>query len=99
MRLTSDQITVIREVANRVIGGDVVIRLFGSRIHDDRKGGDIDLFFETSKTLANRAETICELYGALVMALGDQKIDVIVKDAATARAGVFDIAKQTGIVL
>lgn len=99
MRLTTDQISIIRSVASRLLGDYVEIRLFGSRTDDGTKGGDIDLFFETPLTLSNRAQTICKLYGSLVMALGDRKIDIIVKDVATPNAGIFDIAKQTGIVL
>ena len=66
---------------------------------DDRKGGDIDLFFETDTALANRATTLCQLSGALTFALGDRKIDIILKDANTPPARIFEIAKRTGVPL
>ena len=82
-----------------MLGDGVRVSVFGSRALDNRKGGDIDLFFETDARFANRAKVLCQLYGALTLALGDRKIDVILKDANTPPAPVFDIAKRTGIPL
>ena len=48
MRLSDNEIKAIKEV----IGGidkDAHIYLFGSRVHDDKKGGDIDLFILSHK--------------------------------------------------
>lgn len=51
MRLTTDQIQAIRKTTERVLGADARVSLFGSRVSDDYKGGDIDLFFETDALL------------------------------------------------
>jgi predicted nucleotidyltransferase len=99
MRLSSHQQEKIRQAAARVLGSKATIRLFGSRTDDALRGGDIDLFIETDKTLANRAKTLCDLYGALVFALGDRKIDILLKDAKTPDQPIFKIARQTGIRL
>jgi len=99
MRLTSDQVQVIRQIAQRVLGDGARVSVFGSRALDDRKGGDIDLFFETDALLEDRAKVLCQLHGALTLALGERKIDIILKDANTPSAPVFDIAKRTGIPL
>lgn len=99
MRLTQEQINAIREVAHKLMGEKVVIRVFGSRAMDSGLGGDIDLFFETEASLLNRGKLTCQLYGALIMALGDRKIDVIIKDANTPSAPIFEIARRTGTCL
>ena len=99
MRLTTDQIQAIRQTAERVLGIGARVSVFGSRARDDRKGGDIDLFFETDAQLDNRAKVLCQLHGALTLALGERKIDIILKDANTPIAPVFEIAKRTGILL
>ena len=99
MRLTADQIQTIRKIARRVLGAGARVSVFGSRVQDDRKGGDIDLFFETDDLLDNRAEALCQLHGGLTLALGERKIDIILKDANTPPAPVFEIAKRTGIQL
>ena len=99
MRLTTHQVQAIRHVAQRVLGHNARVRVFGSRARDDGKGGDIDLFFETDLALENRAKSICQLTGAITMALGDRKIDVILKDASTPPAPIFEIALRTGVLL
>ncbi|MDR3369916.1 nucleotidyltransferase domain-containing protein [Rhodoferax sp.] len=95
--MSSSQIQAIRQTAQRVLGVDVRVSVFGSRVNDNSKGGDIDLFFETEKQVNNRAKAICQLSGALTLALGDRKIDIILKDANTPDAPIFDIAKRTGV--
>jgi len=99
MRLTTDQVQAIRQAARGVLGDDVRVSVFGSMALDDRRGGDIDLLIETEARLVNRAKVLCQLYGALTLALGDRKIDVILKDANTPPAPVFEIAKRTGVML
>ena len=47
MRLTDEQVQIIHQVARQQLGDTVQVTLFGSRVFDDKKGGDIDLFFET----------------------------------------------------
>lgn len=99
MRLTTNQVQAIRHTAQRELGFGARVRVFGSMAVNERAGGDIDLFFETDNQLANRAKTICQLYGSLILALGDRKIDVILKDANTPPAPIFEIAKRTGVLL
>ena len=99
MRLTSHQAEAIRQAVVRVLGLPARIWLFGSRVDDTARGGDIDLLVETDAVLASRAEAICRLYGALVMALGDRRIDVLVKDGRTPAAPIFDAARRTGVLL
>ena len=43
MRLDEKEQRIIREGAEQFFGADAVVRLFGSRVADDRRGGDIDL--------------------------------------------------------
>ena len=99
MRLTQYQVENIRRVARRLLGEDVRVTVFGSRALDSKKGGDIDLLFETDAALPNRAEALCRLHGALTLALGERKIDIILKDASTPAAPVFEIARRTGALL
>ena len=99
MRLTADQIQSIRQTAERVLGVGARVSVFGSRALDNRKGGDIDLYFETDAALEIRAKVLCQSHGALTLALGERKIDVILQDARTPFAPVFEIAKRTGILL
>ena len=46
MRLTQEQITTITHAVRQTVGVDARVSLFGSRLDDSRKGGDIDLLIE-----------------------------------------------------
>jgi predicted nucleotidyltransferase len=98
MRLSANQVRTIQQTADRVLGPGAQVTLFGSTAIDERKGGDIDLLFETAAAVPNRAKTLCRLHGALTMALGDRKIDILLKDANTPPAPVFEIAMRTGVL-
>lgn len=52
MRLTKQQTCIINQTVTRLIGMDATIYLFGSRLNDQAKGGDIDLFIESEKPLS-----------------------------------------------
>jgi predicted nucleotidyltransferase len=99
MRLTADQQITIKNIALSTLGPQATVRVFGSRLQDNARGGDIDLLFETPALLPRKAAAICQLYAALIMALGDQKIDVLLKDARPSTASVIDHAQRTGLLL
>ena len=99
MRLANEQVRMIKQIADRVLGAPSRVWLFGSRADDALRGGDIDLLVETDAVLANRAQAVCAIYGATIMALGEHKIDVLLKDGQTPDAPVFEIAKRTGVLL
>ena len=99
MRLTETQRAAIKASVSSAIDADSRIWLFGSRVDDAKRGGDIDLLIETDKTLPNRVTTICRLEGSLVMKLGDRKIDIILKDARTPEAPIHRAARDHGVLL
>lgn len=99
MRLSQEQIACIKQTAQAVLGDDARVILFGSRVDDAKKGGDIDLLFETDQLVGNRVATVGAIYVALVRQLGDRKMDILLKDRATPSAPVLEIARQTGVQL
>ena len=46
MRLTPAQIDTIQSTVYAVLGEGAVVSLFGSRLDDSRRGGDVDLLIE-----------------------------------------------------
>ncbi|UHD17689.1 nucleotidyltransferase family protein [Thiocapsa bogorovii] len=51
MRLTSDQVLTILGTASRLSGETAVVYLFGSRLDERARGGDVDLLIETPQGL------------------------------------------------
>jgi len=76
MRLQQHEIDSITFIANRVFGKGTTVILFGSRVHDELKGGDIDLYIQPMQKEALLKKKINFLV-ALKNKIGDQKIDVI----------------------
>ncbi len=79
MRLIPRDIEKIKRIFNERISHSYDLRLFGSRLDDNKLGGDIDLLLivgeenlEVTKNL--RHEIIDDLHGAI----GEQKIDLII---------------------
>ena len=77
MRLTSEQIKIIKHCLYDVYGENACVYLFGSRVNDTEKGGDIDLLIEVDTKGFATFENEFKLAGALQRALGPQKIDLI----------------------
>lgn len=99
MRLNSEQIQTIREETRIVFGADSSVRLFGSRVDDTARGGDIDLLVECDAPVQERLRKSLALTARLQMRLGDQPIDVLVIDPETPLQAVHQVARQTGVLL
>ncbi|SDJ00413.1 nucleotidyltransferase family protein [Billgrantia gudaonensis] len=69
MRLTSHQISTVLTVSHRIAGTEAEVRLFGSRLDDSRRGGDLDLLIITPHRMSRlqRAELKESLEEALSM--------------------------------
>ena len=82
MRLQQYEIDSITSIANIIFGKGSKVILFGSRVHDELKGGDIDLYIQPAKQGALIKKKI-DFLVALKAKIGDQKIDVILaKDSS-----------------
>ncbi len=75
MRLSQKYIKVIKKYFKEFFQeGDIY--LFGSRVDDKQKGGDIDLYFVLTNHL-NLFEKKIKFLSRTKRELGDQKIDII----------------------
>ena len=100
MRLTQQQQATIRAVLRRHFGCNSQIRLFGSRADDTAKGGDIDLYIEPDiqspdQIVAARLNALADLH----LALGEQKIDLLVRRQPGPELPIHRHAQETGVPL
>ena len=97
MRLNADQIQAIRQAATAAFGVDAAVWLFGSRVDDGKKGGDIDLLVRPSANAAEQpfAKKIKKL-SLLERQLGERKIDLVIEQPGDPRPIVM-VAHTTGI--
>ncbi|SFV71048.1 hypothetical protein MNB_SM-5-298 [hydrothermal vent metagenome] len=76
MRLTQYEINSIKKAFKEIFeSGDVY--LFGSRVDDSKRGGDIDLYLVPSKKSDDERERKIKFLVKLDEYIGEQKIDVI----------------------
>lgn len=76
MRLKPDEVQAIKAAAREAFGDDAVVRLFGSRVRDDLRGGDIDLLVEVDDSLATEARAD-RFRDRLFERIDEQKVDIV----------------------
>ncbi|MDO9142568.1 MAG: nucleotidyltransferase domain-containing protein [Methylobacter sp.] len=76
MRLTLFEIKTIQQSAKNIFGDTAKVYLFGSRVDDKQKGGDIDLYVVPDNK-NDLFEKKIKFLTALHKVLGEQKIDVV----------------------
>jgi len=99
MRLTREQIRIIKEEALRAFGAAVVLRLFGSRVDDGSRGGDIDLWVDASLTPDEAVQVEGRFYAALQRRLGERRIDIVVHRRGMPHRPIDQSALSDGIPL
>lgn len=69
MRLTERQLATIRQTVSGIVGPDAQVFLFGSRLDDGARGGDLDLLVESNElpTLMQRSRIKLALESSLAM--------------------------------
>lgn len=99
MRLDDKTREIIKSEVAIQLGSDAVVRLFGSRVDDTQRGGDIDLLIEPGQPLEHRVQAECKLAARLFIRLGGRKVDVLIKDPTMPLQPIHQLAIAQGIVL
>ena len=99
MRLTPDQTAAILELAGKHFGGDCRVTLFGSRVDDARRGGDIDLFVETSLGSQEAHDARVPFLVELKRRIGDRRIDLVVATPESREKPIHQVAREEGVLL
>ena len=99
MRITEEEQRAIVETAREHFGPDCKVILFGSRAHNDRKGGDTDLMIDTPRdgdwARAQKTGFLVDLK----QRIGDRRIDVVVRAGDSTQKTVYQVADAEGILL
>jgi predicted nucleotidyltransferase len=98
MRLTPNEIEVIRRAVRQIFGENARVRVFGSRVRDDLKGGDVDLFVEVESGDASIANEQ-RLRDLIAPTLDDVRIDIVLHERGQAATPIARIALRDGVPL
>jgi predicted nucleotidyltransferase len=99
MRLTPKQIEMIRNTAQLVFGDIARVTLFGSRIDDQAKGGDVDLMVEVPNIVDEPALMGARVASRVSRAMNGRRVDVILKAPNLKIQPIHEIATRNGVIL
>ena len=99
MRLDDKTRKIIKSEVASQFGAEAIVRLFGSRVDDTQRGGDIDLLIDPIHPLAHRIQAECCLSARLYIKLGGRKVDVLIKDPLKPLLPIHEQALRNGIIL
>jgi len=94
MRLAEWEIKEIKKAAKLVFGENVRVILFGSRVDDNKKGGDIDLYVVTDDPSMEKEG---KFWIELQKRLGEQKIDIVLSENPERK--IEQVALKEGVEL
>jgi len=83
MRLSQFEIETITTLVQKYFGEEAKVFLFGSRVDDQKRGGDIDLFVKNNDEKRLTMEAKINFLVDLKILIGDQKIDLVFDNANT----------------
>ena len=98
MRLEQDEIRAIRRAAQAVFGTPAPVQVFGSRIQDDLRGGDLDLWLEVAPGEATLANEL-KFRELIARPLDDLKVDVVLHERGRPLSPIDQIACRDGVLL
>ncbi len=99
MRLTDSQIDAIRRLAQEVAGDGARVRVFGSRLDNAARGGDLDLMLELPYPVENPALVAARMSARVSRVLAGRKVDVILSAPNLMRLPIHDVAMTKGCQL
>ncbi|OGS90187.1 MAG: hypothetical protein A2Z95_02085 [Gallionellales bacterium GWA2_60_18] len=96
MRITNAQAEQAVSIIRESLGAEAAVWLFGSRVNDTKRGGDVDLYAETSLHGVLLDETV-----RAKIALSDlfgRSVDLVVNNHRKS-SPIYQIAREEGIRL
>lgn len=99
MRLTDIQRQTIQRIVSEELGENATVKLFGSRLDDTARGGDIDLLVELDKPVEHPAQLSARLSVRIMRAMHGRKVDVLVSAPNLSEQGIHKRAREQGVRL
>lgn len=97
MRLSKEIKESVIHYAKEYFGNNIKLYLFGSRVDDNKRGGDIDLLIETTQKID--METEISFLRAIYKNITSRKIDLLIKTPYRQDKPIYHTAISEGIRL
>jgi predicted nucleotidyltransferase len=100
MRLSSAHIEVIKQEGEHFFGAKAEVWLFGSRVDDRAKGGDVNLYVRAESSDADElAAARFAFLARLKRRMGDRKINLVLQRKEGEVLPIHELARQQGVRL
>jgi len=99
MRLTESQVQMIKQVVTMLAGKGAQVTLFGSRVDDDKKGGDVDLLVTLRDEVDHPAELSAKISARLMRLFQGRKVDVLLSAPNLKTLPIHSVATHKGVIL
>ena len=96
MRLTQAQQAAIRCASAEIFGADVGVWLFGSRVDDSKRGGDIDILLDIPDPVDNPALLAARFAAKVTRLMHGRKVDVLLRAPNLMHLPIHDVALKEG---
>jgi predicted nucleotidyltransferase len=96
MRLTDHQVQAIVQLAHEIAGKQARVRVFGSRLDDRARGGDLDLMLELPEPVASPALLAARFSARVTRLMQGRKVDVLLAAPNLMRLPIHDMAFKEG---
>ena len=97
--MTADQTRIIRQIACEVAGERSHVLVFGSRLDDAARGGDLDLLLEMAEPSDHPALIAAKLSARVSRVMQGRKVDVLISAPNLMRLPIHDVARREGQLL
>lgn len=99
MRLTDEQARAITQLAHEIAGEGALVRVFGSRLDDDARGGDLDLLLELPEAVPNPALLAARFSARVSRTMHGRRVDVLLAAPNLKRLPIHELAYREGVAL
>lgn len=101
MRLSETSLRRVRELVRRHMPSQVrwELRLFGSRLDDELRGGDVDLYLELEGMNAEERMQLKRRLRPALEELLDCPVDLVIQDRNAPLKAISGIARSQGLLI
>jgi len=96
MRVDEEEIRIIKDVILKYIK-EAKIYLFGSRVYDDKKGGDIDILVESKEKVSLKKQI--KILSELELNGISRKVDLVIKSPSTKKTNFLKTIEKEKIAI
>lgn len=99
MRLNPQHVAAIKQLAIEQFGVGVRVRLFGSRVDDAARGGDVDLLVELDTPVDEPGLASARFSVRVSRAINGRKVDVLLAAPNLRTQSIHEVARREGVLL